>query len=240
MRILDLFKVAYGMKRDAEKPESSSPTIEIVRALEEEIALGQLAPRERLVEEELAERFDVKRHVARQALADLETMGLVVRQPNRGAAVRDYGTAEIEQLYMVRELVEGRAAELIPLPAPATLIDELNAIHARHCTAVEQGDLRRVFRENLLFHKTFFAACGNVPLVEVIENLAMKAHAIRSYSIGNPELLTRVRNEHAEMIALLKGSDRGRLVALVLQHIQPAKHAYLQLARHAYRDSVTV
>ena len=58
---------------------------EIAGALEEEIALGHLAPRERLVEEELAERFQVKRHVIRQALADLDAMGIIVRQPNRGA-----------------------------------------------------------------------------------------------------------------------------------------------------------
>jgi DNA-binding GntR family transcriptional regulator len=225
------------MKSGAEKPDSLNRAIEIVRALEEEIALGQLGPRERLVEEELAERFDVKRHVARQALADLETMGLIVRQPHRGAAVRDYGVAEVEQLYTVRALVEGCAAGLIPLPAAPALIRELSAIHDRHCAAVKKGDLRRVFRENLQFHKTFFAACGNTPLVEVIENLAMKAHAIRSYSIGNPDLLTKVRSEHAEMIELLKGSDRKRLVALVAQHIQPAKNAYLQLARHKNRGA---
>ena len=32
------------------------------------------------------QRFEVKRHVARQALADLEDMGLVVRQLHRGAS----------------------------------------------------------------------------------------------------------------------------------------------------------
>ena len=74
-------------------------------------------------------------------------------------------------------------------------------------------------------------------LVEVIEHLAMKAHAIRSYSIGNPELLALVCNEHAMMIELLKGTDRKRLVALVGQHLQPAKNAYLQLGRHLDRPS---
>ena len=96
-----------------------------------------------------------------------------------------------------------------------------------------------MFRENLLFHRTFFAACGNVPLVEVVENLAMKAHAIRSYSIGNGETLEAVCREHGEMIELLKGGERKRLVALVWQHIQPAKEAYLRLARHVDRPSHT-
>ena len=225
------------MDKRADSAASQFGLAEVVDALEEEIALGQIAPRERLVEEEIAQRFDIKRHVARQALADLETMGIVVRHPNRGAAVRDYSAGEIEQLYVVRSLVETCAAGLIPLPAPAALVRELTAIHDRHCAAVKRGDLRRVFRENLLFHKTFFAACGNATLVEVIENLALKAHAIRSYSIGNPDLLAQVISEHAMMIELLAARDRKRLVALVGRHIVPAKNAYLQLGRHLDRPA---
>jgi DNA-binding GntR family transcriptional regulator len=223
------------MNKRAKNSESQFGLAEVVRTLEEEIALGKIGPRERLIEEELTQRFDIKRHVARQALAELETMGIVVRQPNKGAAVRDYSSADVEQLYVVRTLVETCAAGLITLPAPPALVRELTAIHARHRAAVKKGDLRRVFRENLLFHKTFFAACGNASLVEVIEHLAMKAHAIRSYSIGNPDLLVLVCSEHAMMIRLLKGSDRKPLVALVGQHIQPAKNAYLQICRHRDR-----
>lgn len=228
---------AGGMNKRAENAEAPVGLADVVRALEEEIALGQIGPRERLIEEEIAQRFGIKRHVARQALADLETMGIVVRQVNRGAAVRDYTLAEVEQLYVVRALVEAGAAGLISLPAPPAFVRQLTAIHERHCDAVKRGDLRRVFRENLLFHKTFFAACGNVCLVEVIEQLAMKAHAIRSYSIGNPALLAQVCSEHALMIRLLKSNDRKRLVELVGRHIQPAKDAYLQLGRHLDRST---
>jgi DNA-binding GntR family transcriptional regulator len=224
------------MNKRAEHAESQVGLADVVHALEEEIALGQIGPRERLIEEDLAQRFAIKRHVARQALAELETMGIVVRHPNRGAAVRDYSSAEVEQLYVVRTLVETCAAGLITLPAPPPFVRQLTAIHNRHCAAVKSGDLRRVFRENLLFHKTFFAACGNASLVEVIEHLAMKAHAIRSYSIGNPDLLALVCSEHAKMIELLNGKDRKRLVAIVGKHIQPAKNAYLQLGRHLDRS----
>jgi DNA-binding GntR family transcriptional regulator len=211
----------------------SAPRVsDIVGILEEEIALGQLAPRERLVEEEIAERFGVKRHVVRQALADLETMGIILRQPNRGAAVRYYGTEEVEQLYLVRALIERRAAELMPLPVDGAVIDDLQKIQDLHAAAAEKGDLRTVFRQNLLFHRAFFAICRNVPLMDVIEQMALKTHAIRSYSIGDPVLLKIVREQHQRMIDLLSTQDRQSLVDLVVQHIQPAKDAYLRLARH--------
>lgn len=205
---------------------------QIVAALEEDIALGLLAPRERLVEEDLAARFVVNRHVIRQVLVELDSMGIVVRQPNRGAAVRDYSTKEVEQLWLVRTLVETCAAKLLPLPAPKSLIQDLRAIHERHCTAVDSGDLPRVFRENIEFHRVFFAACGNAPLTELIEQLQLKTHAIRSYSIANPKVLAAVRAEHAQLILLLQKGDRRHLVKLVGSHIQHSKDAYLELSRH--------
>lgn len=204
----------------------------IAATLEEDIALGLLAPRERLLEEDLAERFQVKRHVIRQALLDLDSMGIVVRQPNRGAAVKDFSATEVEQLYLVRTLLETCAGKLIPLPAPRSLIEQLQVINQRHCAAVARGDLRRVFRENLQFHKTLFAACGNSALTEVIEQLQFKTHAIRSYSIGNPRLLATVCDQHQRMIDLLQGIERDEFVELLGKHIQPAKQAYLELSRH--------
>jgi DNA-binding GntR family transcriptional regulator len=204
----------------------------IAATLEEEIALGLLGPRERLVEEELSERFQVKRHVIRQALVELDSMGIVVRHPNRGAAVRDYSAAEVEQLSVVRTLVETCAGKLIPLPATAELLAELTRVHERHCAAVARGDLRRVFRENLLFHRTLFAASGNRALTEVIEQLHFKTHAIRSYSIGDPQLLAAICQEHAQMIEYLRSGDRAAFVALLEKHIQPAKNAYLRQSRH--------
>lgn len=214
------------------KTEHSISAADIAATLEEEIALGHLAPRERLVEEELAERFHVKRHVIRQALLDLDAMGIVVRQPNRGAAVKDFSAAEVEQLYLVRTLVETCAGRLIPLPAPAGVIDELQKIHKRHCAAAERGDLHRVFRENLIFHKTLFAACGNQALTEVIEQLHFKTHAIRSYSVGDPKILDSARAQHERMIELLQTGNREEFVELLDRHIQPAKLAYLRQSRH--------
>jgi len=203
----------------------------IVQRLEEEIALGLLRPRERLVEDDLLARFNVKRHVVRQVLAELELMGMVTRRPHRGATVRDFTTVEVEQIYFVRELLERAAVEVMPLPVAPEVVRTLEDLHARHCAAVRAGRLREVFRLNLLFHQTFFEACGNGPLTEAISQFAFKAHAIQSYTIGNPTLLARVCKEHAQLVKLTRGTDRQALVELVAKHKQPAKMAYLEVSR---------
>ncbi len=142
----------------ADVQSGDTRAIDLVGVLEEQIALGQVAPCARLVEEEIAKRYQVKRYTVRQALSDLETMGVVVIHPNRGASVRDYTVQEVEQLYVVRTLIEQHAAELMPLPADRKVIGVLRKIHARHSAAVEKGDLKTAFRENLLFPQDFLCA----------------------------------------------------------------------------------
>src|SRR5918997_2561481 len=98
---------------------------DVVRALEFDILLGRLRPRERLVEDALMTRFSAKRHVIRRALDELERIGVVVRARNRGAAVRDFSAQEVEEVYEIRELLQRHAAERMPLPGDADHIAEL-------------------------------------------------------------------------------------------------------------------
>ena len=110
---------------------------QVVKALEEDIIFGRLAPGARLVEDALLARFPVTRHVVRQALNQLERMGVAVRERNKGAAVRSLSLDEVRQLYDVRELVQRQAALTIPLPAPAALVDRLEQIQAEYSRHVD-------------------------------------------------------------------------------------------------------
>ncbi|MCW5232265.1 GntR family transcriptional regulator [Verminephrobacter eiseniae] len=224
--------------KSANAPEGVT-TADIVQRLEEEIALGVLRPRERLVEDDLLARFRTKRHVVRQALLDLETMGIVSRPPNRGAIVRDLGREELEQIYFVRELLERAAMEVMPLPADPQVLRNLTDLHERHTKASKEGRLRDVFRLNLDFHKALFDACGNVPLSEAILQFAFKAHAIRSYTIGDAKLLARVCEEHGRIIKLMRGGEANRaaLIKVISEHKRPAKQAYEQALQRIEQSS---
>lgn len=203
----------------------------VVSTLEQEIALGRLLPRERLIEEDLARRFQVGRHVVRQAISDLQAKGLVTRPPNRGAAVKDISPDEVEQIYAVRCLLERYAAELIPLPLKGDLHDRLVAIDGQHRQAITDRNLAEVYRHNLEFHRVFFSACSNATLVECIEQFALKSHSVRSHSIADQRLLQRAADEHGLMLQALSDGDRPTLVRLVEAHVQPAKQAYIDLYR---------
>lgn len=201
----------------------------IVRALEEDIIFGRLAPGARLTEDSLLSRFPVTRHFVRQALVQLEQMGVVVRERNKGATVRSLTPNEVQQIYAVRELVQRQAALLIPLPAPQSLIDELLAIHKEHGEYIESGYLRGVHETNDRFHLTLFGACGNKYLVQTIELYMRYSLPVRANSMADRAALDISHSQHRLMIEMLAGRDNWVLAQLCVDHLQPSKRRYIDL-----------
>ena len=213
-------------------PQTALPSPDDIRqALELDLVLGRFRPRERLVEDELMSRFDAKRHVIRTVLAELERSGLVERRPNKGATVRDYAPEEVEELYDLRASLHSLAVDRFDLPPDAEVVSRLTQIVDRHEKAVRRDDLAEVIRFNNEFHDLFFDLCGNRFLSEQIHHLGAAANAIRSWRIGDPELLRQAVREHRAMIDALAAGDREHLRHLVAEHIMPSKELYLRDTR---------
>lgn len=203
-------------------------TADVRKELELDLVLGRFRPRERLVEDELMARFDAKRHVVRSALADLERIGLVERRPNKGAMVREYSPAEVEEIYAFRADLHRIAVESMALPVAADVVRRLTELADRHEAAIAAGDLTEVILCNNAFHDTLFDQCGNRFLAEAIRNLGATSHAIRSYRVGDPELLHQAAEEHRQIIAAAAEGRRADLAELCERHIQPSKQMYLR------------
>ena len=218
----------------APRPSGGDLVQGVAARLEEAIVFGRLHPRERLIEEELAQELGVKRHVVRQALADLEHLGLVERVRNRGAVVKLYEAQEVEDINAVRELLEGHAASLIALPLPDASLARLGSLQREHAGAVEASDRRRVFRANIAFHDALFAHCGNAALIEAIGTYAQKSHAYRSIFVGDRDYLRWAAGAHLEMVEAIARGDRARLVRLCREHLAPAKDRYIATWRSRF------
>jgi DNA-binding GntR family transcriptional regulator len=215
--------------RTTERDRNVDETLRSVSdELEEQIVLGVLHPRERLVEDDLCERFNLKRHVARQVLVEVERRGLVERRKNVGALVKSFTPREVTELYALRELLEADAARRIVFPVSSEALDALTAIQAEHDEAAIAGDLRRVFRANMAFHHAFFALSESQVLTEAIREYERRTHAIRSVSIVFPQYLEKARAEHHQMIEALRTGDRESLIKLCREHLVPSRDAYLE------------
>ena len=214
--------------RQAMRPKSMADVI--ATRLEEDIVLGRRHPRERLIEQDLCDRFNTHRGDVRLALFELEKKGVVQRIPNRGAIVRDLTPRDVTDIYAVREELEVMAVHILPFPVAAVSLAKLEEIQERHSAAIRDDDMLTVFYANLDFHQTLFALCGNACLIETIKMLEQKVYGIRFYANAFPEALERARRDHLEMIKALRGTRRDDLIALTRRHLKPSPQAYI----HAY------
>jgi DNA-binding GntR family transcriptional regulator len=201
---------------------------EIARALQEDIIFGRLAPGARLVEDQLMARFAATRHFTRQALSELERLGIAVREKNKGVSVRVLTPSEVRQIYEVRELLQRQAVLRIPLPASENLIAALEALQEQYLRFLDERDFGAVHECNDAFHMIMISACGNDYLVESIKHYMRLSLPVRSTKTVDIEHARKSAGEHYMMIQALKGTDSWALAQLCVDHLQSAKNDYLR------------
>ena len=222
-------RVAQNAPTLQERPTLQEPA-DLAKLLGDDIIFGRLAPGTRLVEDNLIARFGVTRHFVRQAFIELERTGIVVREKNKGVAVRSLAPREVAQIYEVRELLQRHAALRIPLPAPPAVIEELERLHAEYGRHLRARNFHGVHEANDAFHLALFAACGNSHLVESIKHYMWLSLPVRSKKTADYEYAAASERDHQLIIQLLKGTDSWALAQICVDHLQGAKSAYLEAA----------
>lgn len=216
------------MTETSPAPSRAEEQARIVRLLEEDIIFGRFAPGARLVEDTLMARYGASRHFIRQALVQLERIGVLSREKNVGATVCSYTAEEVVQIYAVREMLTRQAALLIPLPAPAALIERLEAIQADYDRHAEAGNLRGIHEANDAFHLALFGACGNPYLLRTLREYMGLTLPMRAKNLADPAGLNVSRSQHRIMIELLRGNDSWSLAQLCVDHLKTSKDDYRQ------------
>ena len=201
--------------------------LDVAKVLGEDIIFGRLAPGTRLVEDHLIARFGATRHYIRQALFELERTGIVVREKNKGVAVRSLQPEEVRSIYEVRELLQRQAALRIALPVPRPAIAALEALHEAYARHVRERDFGGIHDINDRFHLALFAGCGNPYLVDSIKHYMWLSLPVRAKKTVDIAHAIASERDHFHMIELLKGTDSWALAQLCVDHLQPAKSSYL-------------
>ena len=200
----------------------------VIALLEEDIIFGRFAPGARLTEDTLIARYDASRHFVRQSLVEMERRGIVRRERNIGATVRSYSADEVRQIYDVREMLTRQAALMVPLPAPAELVERLRQLQAVYRARADAGDLRGVHDANDAFHIALFEACGNPYLVRSLQEYMDLTLPMRAKNLADPEGLRVSIAQHELMIRLLTGRDIWAFAQLSVDHMQSSKIDYLR------------
>ncbi len=134
---------------------------------------GSLAPGTPLAEAQLARSLMVSRGTVRDALRELQREGLVAWEPRRPPTVRRLSAREVQEVYEVRQLLEGRAAATLASAPPAdreVTVGRLEAALGRLHTA-RTGPITARIATDLQFHELVCELAGNRVLLDTWRNL---------------------------------------------------------------------
>ncbi len=208
--------------------KASASAFETIKA---EIIRGRFGPGQRLKEDELTALCAVSRTPVREALRRLANEGLVTLTPNQGAQVALMGTAELEDLYELRTLVEGYAAaraaerispeEIEQLKQLASQIEEASrstgALPAEHLATA-----------NTAFHRIILRAAASARLEAVAQIVIEAPLALRTLIRYSPAELARSIFHHRELIAAFEARDAEWARAVMSSHIKAAIHVLVR------------
>jgi len=193
---------------------------ELIRAA---IIDGRLEPGRRLKEEELARELGISRTPVREALLVLQTEGLLESAPNRGATVRTYEAADLDDLYQLRALLEGFAARRAAARISAADLDRLRESCERFVALRAEDDVTDLVRENLSFHNVILEAAGSERLVQMVRKVIELPLVYRSYVWYSPEQKLISEHYHRQLTAALTAHDAERAELVMKEHILEAR-----------------
>ncbi len=134
------------------------------------IVKGTYPPGTRLKQLALAAECNVSQAPVREALGELEALGLVQSERYRGTRVRELDTNEICQAYELRAVLEERAAQLA-VPCSAAVITELEKLLKRMASALQDEDFDSHAEYSIRYHRKIVEASGNKVFVAAFDNL---------------------------------------------------------------------
>ena len=204
------------------------PGQDVYQRILSDIRCGARVPGDRLTEVDLAQTYNISRTPVREAMRRLEADGLVEHSPRRGASIRRLDHAEISELYDMRRVLEGAAAEFAARAASEVELSELAAIHRAMTEAVGTAAL---YDLNQQFHAALLDAARNRFLVRSVAAIHKTLLILGRSTMADGTRAVEAIREHAAILEALEARDPLAAGEAMRAHIAAAHRARLQLLR---------
>ena len=203
---------------------------EVASTLREQIFAGELAPGSFLDEVALCARLEISRTPLREALKVLTSEGLLRHEPRRGCFVNQVTEQDLDEIFPVIALLEGRCAFEAARNATDADLLELAALHERLIGHAGAGRTTDYYATNFIIHEAIISLANNRWLAQAITDLRRILKLARLQSLAAPGRLQQSLAEHLTVFAALKSRDSEGAEAAMRTHLTRQREALRELA----------
>ena len=195
---------------------------EIRNAIREAIFSGKLNPGDRIIETYWARELGVSQGPVREAIRDLEAMGLVETVPFKGSRVRTLTEKDVRDNYSVRICLESKsirdAISQLDDQQLAALVEQLRTILHQMDDCANRGDLRQFTDCDTLFHRAIIDATGNQVLLKLWEQCNMR-NWFRFSALTDAESLRQLQSGHQQILEAICARDVKTATSMLEDHL---------------------
>lgn len=211
---------------------------EVAATLREQIFAGALAPGGFVDEAALCERLAISRTPLREALKVLTAEGLLRHEPRRGCFVNEVTERDLDEIFPVIALLEGRCAYEAARNASDAELQQLEVLHD---TLVRHAKAKRIdayYATNFLIHEAIIQLADNRWLAQSIGDLRKILKLARLQQLHAPGRLAQSLAEHLAVFAALKARDSEGADAAMRTHLARQREALREVARQNQKSRV--
>lgn len=208
---------------------------EAAARLRERIFAGEFAPGSFLDEVRLAEQMSISRTPLREALKVLSAEGLVRHEPRRGCFVNEVTERDLDEIFPVIALLEGRCAFEAAQHATDADLERLEVLHQKLARHARARRINEYYDANFEIHEAIIVLAANRWLAGVITDLRKILRLARLQQLHAPGRLDQSLNEHLAVFAALKARDAEGAEAAMRTHLQRQREALRELSRQRPR-----
>jgi DNA-binding GntR family transcriptional regulator len=175
------------------------------------ILAGRYPPGSRIIETRVARELGISQAPVREALRDLEALGIVEIAAFRGARVRRPNAAELLEAYGVRAVLESLAARLAVPRISGEELDELQTLIDEMEQTARAGDTHAQAAADARFHRRIIEIAGNATLERLWRSLEPFSRTyitmivpgvdLRLFPPLHPPILAALRRRDPELAA---------------------------------------
>ncbi|EYC51937.1 GntR family transcriptional regulator [Hylemonella gracilis str. Niagara R] len=209
--------------------------VQVADTLRQEIFAGTLAPGSFVDEVALCERLEISRTPLREALKVLTAEGLVRHEPRRGCFVNEVTERDLDEIFPVIALLEGRCAHEAALRASDADLMALEGLHDKLRKAARDKRIVDYYDANYAIHEAIITLADNRWLAQVIAGLRKILKLARLQQLHAPGRLEQSLSEHLAVFAALKARDAEGADAAMRTHLTRQREALRELARQQNR-----
>ncbi len=191
---------------------------------------GELTPGQRLIEAEVAGRYDASRGAVREALALLSNEGLVVRERNRGARVRPVSLEEAIEITEARAVLEGLCAAKAAAVITARGRRDLKALSSPMTEAVRNNDIIVYNQTTQQVHTRIREIAKQTTVSTLLDRLRYQGVRYQFHVTLLPGRLAQGLNEHLAIIEAVCSGDPELAEKATREHLFSVVEALRQLA----------